>query len=245
MVGYQTDKEEAQKRLKRIEGHSAPSGDVSALYDRAAARYDHFRDLWLRLAGASTEQALLDDLSAVLRPGARVLDAGCGTGALARQVLRIEPAAQITMLDLSPGMLARAADVPGEHLLGSVLDLPVADGSFDVVISGWVIETVPDPMAAVREYLRVSNTEGHVFYTFCSLPEGFFSRAGSAWLRAAVGRGFAGEFLPEERTPWHDCGRSHRVSFHGGLVTEVALRKCCQVAEPLVPTQEFHRASGA
>lgn len=224
---------------------NAPDGDVRALYERAAARYDHFRELWLRLAGAPAEQALLDDLRAVLPPGARVLDAGCGTGALARQVLRIEPTAQITLLDLSPAMLARAADVPGEHIVGSVLDLPVADDSFDVVISGWVIETVPDPMAAVREYLRAINPEGHVLYTFCSLPQGFFSRAGSAWLRAAVGRGFAGEFLPEARTPWHDCPRSHRLRAHGGLVTEVALRKCCHVGESLVPAKDSPDATDA
>lgn len=215
---------------------SAPHADVRALYDRAAARYDHFRDLWLHLAGAPAEQAMLDDLRAVLQPGSRVLDAGCGTGALARHVLRMEPTAQLTLLDLSPGMLTRAADVPGEHVVGSVLDLPFADDSFDVVISGWVIETVPDPMGAVREYLRVINPEGHVFYTFCSLPQGFFSRAGSAWLRAAVARGFAGEFLPDARTPWHNCERSHRLRSHGGLVTEVALRKCCHVGPPLLPS---------
>ncbi len=157
----------------------APETDVAALYDRAAVRYDHFRDLWLRLAGAPAEQALIDDLRNVLRPGARVLDAGCGTGALAREVLRIEPTAELTLLDLSPVMLARAADLPGDHIVGSVLELPFPDDSFDVVISGWVIETVPDAIAAVREYLRVINADGYVLYTFCSLPDGS-SRAPAA-----------------------------------------------------------------
>jgi hypothetical protein len=50
----------------------APHADVRALYDRAATRYDHFRALWLRLAGAAAERALIDDLRAVLRPGAQV-----------------------------------------------------------------------------------------------------------------------------------------------------------------------------
>lgn len=222
----------------------APHADVRALYDRAATRYDHFRDLWSQLAGAAAEQALIDDLRAVLRPGARVLDAGCGTGALARQALRIQPTGQLTLLDQSSGMLAEAADVPGEHVVGSVLQLPFSDDSFDVVVSGWVIETVPDPMAAVQEYLRVINPAGHVLYTFCSLPHGFFSRVGSAWLRAAVGRGFAGEFLPESRTPWHDCERSHRIEGTGGLVTEVALRKCCRVGAPLLPADLSSGDSG-
>lgn len=43
-----------------------PHADVRAPYDRAAERYDRFRDLWLRLAGAPAKHALIDDLS---RPG--------------------------------------------------------------------------------------------------------------------------------------------------------------------------------
>lgn len=209
---------------------------MGALYDRAADRYDYFRDLWLRLAGARAEQGLLDDLRHTLHPGATVLDAGCGTGALARQVLAIEPTAQLTLLDLSPLMLAKADDVPGDHIVGSVLDLPFPDDSFDFVLSGWVIETVPDPIAAVVEYLRVINPGGSVLYTFCSLPQGFFSRAGSSWLRSAVKHGFAGQFLPEERTPWHDCDRSHRLSTHGGLATQISLAKCCTVQPVPIPS---------
>lgn len=214
---------------------AAPDDDVAAVYDRAADRYDRFRELWLRLAGAGAEEAMLADLRAVLRPGAKVLDAGCGTGVLARRMRELQPDIELTLVDLSAAMLARASGVPGEHVQGSVLELPFADGTFDVVVSAWVIETVPDPMWAVGEYLRVLNPDGHVFYTFCSLPQGWFSRAGSAWLRNAVGRGFAGQFLDGERTPWHDCDRSHLVRFSHGLTTEVALQKCCTVEAPVLP----------
>ena len=44
----------------------APDDDVAAVYDRAADRYDRFRELWLRLAGGGAEAAMLDDLRAVL-----------------------------------------------------------------------------------------------------------------------------------------------------------------------------------
>lgn len=127
-------------------------------------------------------------------------------------------------------MLARAGDVPGERLIGDVQDLPFPDGSFDLVASSWVIEALPDPLRAAREFVRVISPSGHVFYTFASLPGGWLSKAGSTLLRSAVERRFAGDFLPPERTPWHDCGRSHRLRFQGGLTTEIALRKCCQVA---------------
>jgi len=216
----------------------AHSGAVSELYDGAASSYEHYRALWLRLAGASAEEAMLADVSAVIRPGARVLDAGAGTGALAREILTFEPSATVTLLDLSAEMLSHAEDVPGERVLASVMDLPFDDESFDVVVSSWVLETVSDPRRAVREYLRVLAPEGHVFYTFCSQPQGFFSRAGSLWLRTAVKYGFAGEFLKPDRTPWHDCERSHRWRFHGGLTSEVALRKCCEVGDGLLPVPE-------
>ncbi len=214
----------------------APQGDVRELYDRAADRYEHFRELWLRIAGASAENAMLEEVGRRLQPGARVLDAGCGTGSLSRKLLELEPDLRLTLLDLSPGMLARAGDLPGEHLVGSVLDLPLPDASFDLVVSDWVIETVSDPLRAVEEYLRVLTPGGTTIYTFCSLPQGFFSRAGSSWLRAAVTHGFAGRFLPAERTPWHDCGNSSRARFHGGLTTTVTLSTCCTVGPELAPT---------
>ncbi|MEO8687756.1 MAG: methyltransferase domain-containing protein [Solirubrobacteraceae bacterium] len=213
----------------------SPDEDVATVYARAADRYDHFRALWLRLAGAGAEEAMLADLRAVLRPGAKVLDAGCGTGVLARRMRELQPEIELTMVDLSAAMLARASDVPGEQLQGSVLNLPFAAGTFDVVVSAWVIETVPEPIRAVSEYLRVLNADGHVLYTFCSLPDGWFSRTGSAWLRNAVHRGFAGQFLHGESTPWHDCERSHLIRFSHGLTTEVALQECCSVGTPLLP----------
>lgn len=216
------------------EAVAAHGADTAALYDRLAPRYEAFRSMWLRLAGGGAEKAMLEDLRAILRPGKRVLDAGCGTGVLSRRALEIEPDIELTMLDLSSGMLAESDDLPAGRIVGSVLDLPFADESFDVVMSAWVIETVADPLQAVREYLRVIRPDGHVIYTFCSLPEGWVSRAGTAWLRHAVESDFAGDFLEEPRIPWHDCEYSHRRRTRAGLATEIALRKCCPVGPSLV-----------
>lgn len=214
---------------------AAASDDVREVYDRVAPSYDRFRERWLAIAGSAAEQAMLTDIGALLEPGARVLDAGCGTGALSRQMLIRCPAIDLTMLDLSDEMLARTADLPGTRLQGSVLELPFADGSFDVVVSAWVIETVTDPLAAVTELLRVLAPDGLVVYTFCSLPQGWVSRTGSALLRTGVKHGFAGEFLDEQHTPWHHCESSHRRRFRGGLTTEIALRKCCTVGPGALP----------
>ena len=233
------DTRSADEKLTAFEELAVLAGagtDAHTTYEQVAEHYDRFRELWIRWVGSEAEQAMLEDLAATLSPGARVLDAGAGTGALARRVVEIQPDVQLTLLDLSPKMLGHASDLHVERVVGNVIDLPFPDDRFDIVVSAWVIETLPDPLAAVREYLRVLSPSGHLFYTFCSLPDGWFSRAGSALLRSAIRRGFAGEFLPEQRTPWHDCAHSHRIRFRGGLTTEVALRKCCSISEPILPT---------
>lgn len=216
--------------------------DTKATYDRVAGHYERFREVWLALAGASVERAMLDDLATILQPGRQVLDAGCGTGALSRRIRQLEPRVALTLLDLSPAMLAHAGDVPGAHLVGSVLDLPFDDDTFDVVVSGWVIETVPDPLRAVAEYLRVINAHGYVLYTFCSLPNGWLSRAGTALLRGIIENRFAGHFLSVEETPWHNCGQSRRVRSRPELTTYVLLRKCCHVGKEILPSHENPRS---
>lgn len=209
---------------------------IESIYEEVAPEYDRFRDLWLRVAGKGAEDELLRDVGAVLRPGDRVLDAGCGTGAVSRKIHALQPAAKLTLLDLTPAMLERARDIPGQHVLGDVQTLPFADDSFDVVVSVWVIETVPDPRRAVAEFLRVLAPNGFLFYCFCSLPDGSLSRAGTALLRKAVHRYFAGNFLAREAAiPAHDCDRSRILRFHGGLTTFVLQRKCCSVTVDALP----------
>lgn len=215
-------------------------GDVGKVYDRLSSRYDEFRNLWLQLAGRPTEEKLLEYLSLVLKPGQRVLDAGAGTGAMTRQMLKIEPSIRPTLLDLSPAMLAHAKDLPGEHIEGSVMELPFEDDTFDIVVSAWVIETLPDPVRAVSQYLRVLSPTGFVFYTFCSLPKEGVFHPGSELLQKAVEKGFAGRFLRPEETPRHECARSRQLQSFNGLSTLIVLRKCCTVdsSAPPVPLEE-------
>ena len=142
-------------------GASGRSAEVRSTYERVAGRYDRYwRRLWLRVAGGAAERVMLE---AVLRAAAHpvrpvVLDAGAGTGDLSRHLAQARPDVHPVLVDISPGMLARAGDLNDPRAVASVDALPFRDDTFDVVMSGWVIETVDDPFAAVAEMLRVNRT---------------------------------------------------------------------------------------
>jgi len=116
--------------------------------------YESYVGRWSR--GVAVE--FVDWLDAA--PGRSWLDLGCGTGALTTAILgRAEPAS-VVGIDPSPSFIdhARAA-TPDRHavfLTGDALALPLAAGSADVVVSGLVLNFIPDAPAALRECLRVA-----------------------------------------------------------------------------------------
>jgi len=208
------------------------SRHVRSVYERAAAGYDgHYRRWWLAAAGRSAEQAMLAAVVPVVSAlhHAQVLDAGAGTGALSRQLQQSVPGLHPNLVDLSPAMLARAADLGDPRAVVTLDALPFADDTFDVVLCGWVIETVNDPAAVITELLRVLRPNGLLTYSFCSLPTRRRDRWRTVPLRAIVHSLFAGHFLAQEQTPFHDCGRSSRRTFAGSAVTVITLGKCCTV----------------
>jgi len=148
---------------------------------------------------------------------------------MSRHIADLCPGAQLVMADLSTAMLDETTDVAASRVVADVQQLPFQDDSFDIVVSAWVIETVPQPAQAVSEYLRVLAPGGRVLYTFCSRPDSLKALFSSLLLRTIVRIGFAGHFLSGQETPWHACDSSHRARFRGGLATEISLAKCCTV----------------
>ncbi len=90
-----------------------------------------------------------------LKPGARVLDVACGTGALARAAARVA-GGEVVGLDLDEGMLAVAAgQAPGIHWTkASAEAIPLRTGTFDAVVSQFGLMFFPDPGKALQEMLR-------------------------------------------------------------------------------------------
>jgi SAM-dependent methyltransferase len=109
--------------------------------------------------------------AAGIGPGDRVLDVGCGTGVLAREAAtRVGPAGRVTGLDLNDGMLAVARRLRPEidWRQGDALDLPFADGAFDVVVSQFALMFLPDRAAALREMWRVLARGGRLAVAVCA-----------------------------------------------------------------------------
>ncbi|NWF80844.1 MAG: class I SAM-dependent methyltransferase [Chloroflexi bacterium] len=105
--------------------------------------------------------ALLDPLYRQ-RPGLRILDAGCGTGG---DALFLQRYGEVIGLDYSPDAAALGAErLPGRFTRGSVLGLPFADASFDLVTSYDVLyhRGVPDEATALAETRRVLRPGGHL-----------------------------------------------------------------------------------
>jgi SAM-dependent methyltransferase len=99
-------------------------------------------------------------------PGARWLDVGCGTGALSRTILERAAPAQVVGVDPSEGFVtfarSRVADDRLRFEIGDAAELPLADASVDVAISGLVLNFVPDHGRALREKARVVRPGGTV-----------------------------------------------------------------------------------
>jgi SAM-dependent methyltransferase len=94
------------------------------------------------------------------------LDAGCGTGALTAAIAAAAAPASAVGIDQSPdfaGAAGAAHDDPRlTFLVGDATALPLTAGRIDVAVSGLLLNFLPDAVAAVREWLRVTRPGGTV-----------------------------------------------------------------------------------
>lgn len=102
-----------------------------------------------------------------IRPGERVLDAGCGRGFYLNFLRQLHPDAEVTGIELDLPLLPRARSaVPGSRVLGANLyQLPFPDAAFDKIVFSEVIEHVPDDRAAMAELFRVLTPGGRLALT--------------------------------------------------------------------------------
>lgn len=124
--------------------------DQAATFDEAADHGlvdPHVRDAWRQTLGP------------LLPQGARIADLGCGTGSLS--VLLAELGHRVVGVDFAPRMVAAAtskaaaAGVEATFLVGDAAAPGLAEGEFDVVLCRHVLWAMPDPSAALAQWVRL------------------------------------------------------------------------------------------
>ncbi|HEY2637940.1 MAG TPA: methyltransferase domain-containing protein, partial [Solirubrobacteraceae bacterium] len=130
-----------------MEGFRAPA----AAYDRFVGRY-----------GAELARALAD--FAGIRPGLRVLDVGCGPGALTAELVDRVGLDAVAAVEPSPVFAAACRErIPGVHVEeAGAEELPFPDDAFGAALAQLVVNFIPDPLAGVREMARVTRPDGVV-----------------------------------------------------------------------------------
>lgn len=138
--------------------------------------------LLMEIEEASVKEMLPD-------PRGRVcLDLACGSGRYLR-LLGERGASRTVGLDLSDAMLSRARPLCPALVRGDLRALPLAAESFDVVVCGLAVGSVPEIDDAIREIARILRAGGELLYSEMH-PLG--SSAGwKRTFRAADGRDYA------------------------------------------------------
>ncbi len=113
--------------------------------------------LWVDAEGVDPKEALWRTLE-TWQPR-RLLEVGGGQGALAERIVR-ELGAEVTFVDISPGMVQLAAVRGLDARIADVQELPFADGSFDTVVAAWMLYHVPDLQRGLAEIARVLTPGG-------------------------------------------------------------------------------------
>lgn len=127
-------------------------------FDVAADAYDQFMGRYSRFLSPQ-----LADLAGV-QPGQRVIDVGCGPGALTAELVERVGPANVAAVDPSEPFVAAAK---ARHLgvdvrRAAAEDLPYDDHEFDTALAQLVVHFMTDPVAGLKEMARVTRSGGVV-----------------------------------------------------------------------------------
>src|SRR6059036_3412223 len=155
-------------------------------YTKLAPRYDR---KWSFYIDASTAQTLAH---LPLAFSGRLLDVGCGTGALLQRLVQARKGGELFGIDPVPAMLEEARRKVGDKAAlreGRAEQIPFDDGFFNIVVSCNMFHFVREPMVALREMKRVVAPGGLLIITdWCD--DYLACRICDRWLRIFSGAHF-------------------------------------------------------
>jgi SAM-dependent methyltransferase len=127
--------------------------------------FDVAADAYTRFMGRFSEPLAVQFAEFVdVRSGQRVLDVGCGPGALTAQLVERLGTDAVSAIDPSPSFVeALAVRFPAINVQsGAAEELPFADDSFDAALAQLVVHFMTDPVSGLREMGRVTRPGGLV-----------------------------------------------------------------------------------
>jgi ArsR family transcriptional regulator len=163
-----------ESRLESVEGRANDLERLERVLDERRRRSREFFDRvapeW-DLLGSEFKRGLARwrALSCLIPDELVVADVGCGTGYMARALVRV--ASRVICIDHSEAMLAQAKTrlardaAKVDFRVGELDRLPLADGEVDAVFANLVLHHVPDVLAALREMRRALKAGGRLVVT--------------------------------------------------------------------------------
>lgn len=180
------------------------------MFEGPAESYDRFMGVYsVQLAPQLADFAGIGD-------GRRVLDVGCGPGALTAELVARLGEDRVSAVDPSESFVAAmGARFPGVDVQRASADeLPFADSSFDAALAQLVVHFMPDPVAGLREMRRVTREGGTVAACVWDLAGGRAEMLSLFW-RAA--RQLDPDVAGEARNPGASSGQLVELLEAAGL----------------------------
>jgi demethylmenaquinone methyltransferase/2-methoxy-6-polyprenyl-1,4-benzoquinol methylase len=152
----------------------AGAADIVATFDELAPVHDRMAAILSLGLDRRWRSAVVAETR--LTPGDSAIDVAAGTGLLATELAdRVGPFGRIVAVDLSPAMVERGTDrardiVQLEFILGDALALPFDDGRFGAATIAFGLGALADPVAGIRELVRVVRPGGRVVCLEPTMP---------------------------------------------------------------------------
>ena len=142
-------------------------------FNRSADNYDTHSPFYYSLTRLC-DDAVLAQIASFKALKLRILDVGCGTGALLEKIRNQFPEAILNGVDISSNMLAIARNRNISNAVfseGDAENLPYDNGSFDIVICCSSFHHYPNPDIAISEFRRVTRLGGILIICDMDLPD--------------------------------------------------------------------------